>query len=126
MPTEVTLYYADWCEHCKKFKPEWDALKTTLDQLNIDHHEYEDAKDQQIISEDSVQGFPTIRIKKENDEYEYIGPRTASDLLQELGVQPQVGGATGELVDFHEKYLKYKDKYASLKKWMDNYKKSQQ
>ena len=30
---EVTLYYADWCGHCKTFKPEWFGFKGAYQQL---------------------------------------------------------------------------------------------
>ena len=124
MPTEITLYYADWCGHCTRFKPEWEALKNSLDQLDIGHNEYEESKNKKTVQDAGVEGFPTIRIKRDGTEYDYVGPRTAPDLLQELGISPQSGGANGEMPDFNEKYLKYKSKYGSLRKWMDNYKKT--
>lgn len=115
MPTKVSLYYANWCGHCNTFKPEWEALKNTLDQLNIEHDEFEESQNKKEVAEASIKGFPTIRISKDNSVYEYRGPRTAPDILYELGVQPQVGGGFNPNVDWKTKYLKYKNKYLDLK-----------
>ena len=90
--TKVTLYYANWCGHCKQFKPTWDALKKVFDQNNIDHTEYEDPKDEKIIQEAGVEGFPTIRIEKDNEEYEYNGGRDANSIIHEVLPNLQMGG----------------------------------
>ena len=28
---KVILYYAEWCGHCQRFKPEWAKLKEELE-----------------------------------------------------------------------------------------------
>ena len=33
--TKVTLYYADWCGHCTKFKPTWEGIKQVFKLNNI-------------------------------------------------------------------------------------------
>jgi len=121
MTVEVNLYYADWCGHCQRFKPEWEVLKTKLDDLGISHAEYEDSRNKDQISEAKIQAFPTIRVKTGTDEIEYNGPRTAGEILNFIGVVPeekknQQGGGS----PYKQKYMKYKAKYLSLKKWMDN------
>ena len=124
MTIEVNLYYADWCGHCRTFKPEWENLKTTLDKLGVSHNEYEDGTNKDDIQNAKVQGFPTIRIKVDKDEYDYSGPRTAPDILNFIGIVPeeikQDGGGEGKS-PYEARYLKYKAKYLSLKKWADEH-----
>jgi thiol-disulfide isomerase/thioredoxin len=122
--TEVNLYYAEWCGHCKNFKPEWENLKTALDDLGISHNEYEEGSNKNAIEEAKVEGFPTIRIKVDKDEFDYSGPRTAPAILDFIGVVPekmnskQTGGGD-KASPYEARYLKYKAKYLSLKKWAD-------
>lgn len=117
MSLEVNLYYANWCSHCQRFKPEWELIKTKLDEHGISHNEYEDSVNKNAIEEAEVAGFPTIRIVKDNAAHEYTGARTAADLLSYLNITPtqQGGGSTS----YHDKYLKYKAKYLHLKKLAD-------
>jgi len=125
MTREVTLYYANWCGHCQKFKPEWEVLKSTLDKFNISHHEYEDSQDSAIIAKENVQGFPTIRIKENGKEYEYTGPRQATEILHSLNVLPDIDNKA-DVAKFSAqlggdpyvyKLQKYKHKYETLYKW---------
>ena len=47
--TKITLYYADWCGHCKHFKSTWEALKPLFEKNNVDYAEFEDTKDEKVI-----------------------------------------------------------------------------
>lgn len=124
MTVEVNLYYAEWCGHCQKFKPEWENLKATLDDLGVSHNEYEDDTNKEEIKNAQVDGFPTIRIKVDKDEFDYSGPRTAPAILDYIGIIPdkvdQSGGSTNKS-PYEARYLKYKAKYLSLKKWADEH-----
>ena len=84
MSKKVTLFYADWCGHCKLFEPTWKELKKVFDKSNIKHEEYEDSKDEDVIAENNIQGYPTILIEDNNGKYEYNGGRDADSLLREL------------------------------------------
>jgi len=123
--SEISLYYADWCGHCKTFKPEWEALKTTLDDMGVSHKEYESDANPKEVEAKGIKGFPTILIKKDKKEYVYTGPREAPSILYEMGVLDdlQLGGrrknANKGESPYKGKYEKYKAKYMSLKKWMD-------
>jgi thiol-disulfide isomerase/thioredoxin len=121
---EVELYYANWCGHCKTFKPEWEVLKTKLNELGIRHNEFEESLNKQDVEKANISAFPTIRVKANGEQIEYNGRRSAADILNFLGVLPsnlnkkQTGGAAS--VDpFKQKYYKYKGKYLSLKKNMN-------
>tara|TARA_B100000902_G_C27188359_1_gene852562 strand:- start:356 stop:673 length:318 start_codon:yes stop_codon:yes gene_type:complete len=90
--TKVTLFYADWCSHCTRFKPTWDALKKVFDSNNVEYSEYEESKDQKFVEASGVEGFPTIKIEKDNQEYEYNGKRDVNDILHEVLPNLQIGG----------------------------------
>ena len=118
--TKITLYHANWCGHCKRFKPNWDSLKTFFDSNNIQHNEYEHSQNQKEIDQANIEGFPTIKINKNGKEYEYKGERTEEALKKELVNNVQSGGADLDEKMYKHKYLKYKKKYLSLKGGSDD------
>lgn len=103
MNTKITLYHANWCGHCKNFLPEWNALTKMLEKHNIDFEDFEDSRDGDIINNANIVGFPTIKIKKNDETYDYTGERSANGILNELGVQ--VGGSNSKRIMI--KYTKY-------------------
>ena len=133
--TKITLYHAEWCGHCKNFIPVWNELKTQLESHNIEHSEFEHSKDAKIIEASNIDGFPTIKINKNGDEYEYQGKRNKEDIMTELLKLTQSGGTLCpcgndikncekcnkvkvriDQVEYKHKYMKYKLKYLNLKK----------
>ncbi|QKF94309.1 thioredoxin [Fadolivirus algeromassiliense] len=130
----VILYFADWCGHCKKFKPEWNKLKIELKNMNISFAEYKDGTDDAVIQSAGIRGFPTIRI----DGKEYNGDRSIDAILSYLtsdkkgeldmkyqqcgggarfGFSPiSMRGGKGKSDEYYKiKYLKYKAKYMKLR-----------
>ncbi len=134
----VILYFAEWCGHCKTFKPEWKKLMQELDKKGIKYKEYEDSRDEAIIQSAGVKGYPTIKI----DGQEYNGNRTADAILEylfsdskdEIGkkydqcgggnkkfgftLRPMKGGSkeSAQKDEYYKiKYLKYKAKYMLLR-----------
>jgi thiol-disulfide isomerase/thioredoxin len=78
-----TLYYADWCPHCKTIKPvfsEWSSKKSIEVNgktvfLSMVEADAEPAK----VSEAGVKGYPTFMLKKaDGTSVEFNGERTAS------------------------------------------------
>lgn len=78
---KIMLCKADWCGHCKKFKPEWDIISND-EKLNtkVDFIIYDSEKDKEQIEKYKIQGFPTILIEKAGKISSYEGPRTAEAL----------------------------------------------
>ena len=91
--SEIVLYYANWCGHCQHFKPTWEALKPVFDKHGVKYSEYEESQNGDMIDKAGIQGFPTIRIKKDGNEYEYRGSRTADDIINEVIPDMQLGGS---------------------------------
>ena len=114
----ITLYHAEWCGHCRKFKPVWDQLKEKLKGSGIKVAEYEDGQNKQQVENAGITGFPTIRITKNGQTTDYQGPRDLDSILKALGYDDkksinQSGG--GEDSDYYlMKYMKYKSKYLQL------------
>ena len=72
--TEIYLFKAEWCGHCKAFKSTWEKIQQDLKSkytfITVDSDENKDQ-----IQQWNIKGFPTI-IKKTNDKaQEYIGSR---------------------------------------------------
>ena len=110
MNINITLYYADWCGHCVNFKSEWNKLKKRLDGTKIKCYEYESSTHPTEIKKANINGFPTIKITKNNETYDYIGERTMNAILKELNEQS--GGTNNN----YYKYYKNKNKYLKCKK----------
>ena len=82
----VALFYADWCPHCVSFKPDYKKAITnlngnkykgkTLRFIMVDCDKYKT-----IAKENSVSGFPTVKIlNDDNTSDEYSGERSYEGL----------------------------------------------
>jgi len=108
MTNKITLFHASWCGHCKNFLPEWEKLQELSKSLQIETVDYEVTNNKEIMQKAGIKGYPTIRITNNNNEYDYHGERTATDILKEFTDQ-SAGG------NLEYKYKKYKSKYLELK-----------
>ena len=63
--TKLVLFYADWCGHCQKVKPDWkkaaDSINTSEDKkmIMVNCGEGTD-EDQKVMKKYNVDGYPTI------------------------------------------------------------------
>jgi thiol-disulfide isomerase/thioredoxin len=57
-----TLYYADWCPHCKAVKPAFESWMGT--QKLVTAQMYEADKNAAEVQAANVKGFPTLVLKK--------------------------------------------------------------
>ena len=89
----LMLFYVDWCPHCKTAKPEWNALKEEYDGKNINGYivvfeEYncteESSEIEDLINKYDIQGYPTIKLIKDNQVVEYDAKPTKSTMEQFL------------------------------------------
>lgn len=89
----LMLFYVDWCPHCKTAKPEWETLKAEYDgkaingyTLNFVEHNCtnEDAEISELMDKYSIEGYPTIKLVKDNQIIEYDAKPTKSTMEQFL------------------------------------------
>ena len=57
-----TLYYADWCPHCKTVKPAFESWMSK--QTLVTAKMYEADKDSVAVQAAGVKGFPTFQLTK--------------------------------------------------------------
>jgi len=89
----LMLFYVDWCPHCKTAKPEWEALKSdyegkTINGYNLSFLEYncteESAEVSSLMDKYNIEGYPTIKLIKDNQVIEYDAKPTKSTMEQFL------------------------------------------
>ena len=89
----LMLFYVDWCPHCKTAKPEWESLKSQYDGKSIngytiDFVEYnctnESDEVSQLMDKYNIEGYPTIKLIKDNQVIEYDAKPTKSTMEQFL------------------------------------------
>jgi thiol-disulfide isomerase/thioredoxin len=89
------MYYAEWCGHCKRAKPEFQKLLDNYKgNIKIMAVNAESQEHSELVKSQKINGFPTIRYYPNgiSENYkEYDGGRTYSDFVQYLG---QVEGVT--------------------------------
>ena len=77
---KATLYYADWCGHCKTFKPTWKKIINEYkDNKNISFEDYEE-QDMTSKQLENIKYFPTILF---NDSL-YDGGRSYEEFSKEI------------------------------------------
>jgi thiol-disulfide isomerase/thioredoxin len=89
----LMLFYVDWCPHCKTAKPEWNALKEEYDGKTINGYiivfeEYnctdESSEIEELINKYKIDGYPTIKLIKDNQVIEYDAKPTKATMEQFL------------------------------------------
>jgi thiol-disulfide isomerase/thioredoxin len=89
----LMLFYVDWCPHCKTAKPEWETLKEEYEGKMVNGYiihftEYnctnETAEINQLMDKYSIEGYPTVKLLKDNQIIEYDAKPTKSTMEQFL------------------------------------------
>ena len=66
------LFYADWCKHCKNFKPIFDGeLKQKISDIPVKLEAIDSVKNPEITSKYNVSAFPTLILEVNNKVIEY-------------------------------------------------------
>lgn len=101
-PTEpmFVMYYANWCGHCKRTKPEFQKLMDNYNgNIKVAMIDCESSENKDLVENQQIKGFPTIRYYPNgiSENYEdYNGGRSYSDFVQYLG---NVTGVTDKAPD---------------------------
>ncbi len=89
----LMLFYVDWCPHCKTAKPEWENLRSEYEGKSINgynlmfvEHNCTNENDEvsQLMDKYNIEGYPTIKLVKDNQIIEYDAKPTKSTMEQFL------------------------------------------
>jgi len=106
--TVFVKFFAPWCGHCKKMKPDWDKLMKEFEGnsnvlvADVDCIGSGQSKCQEV----GVKGYPTIKFGDPDDLQDYKGGRSFADLQKFAGgLGPVCGPANLDLCDDEKKKL---------------------
>lgn len=89
----MMLFYTDWCPHCRTAKPEWESLKSEYDGKVVNGYtivmnEYDGESKtpevQELLDKYNVEGWPTIKLVKDNQVIDYDAKPTKATMVQFL------------------------------------------
>ena len=89
----MMLFYVDWCPHCKTAKPEWENLKSEYEGKQINGYnlvftEYncttESPETDELMNKYKIEGYPTVKLIKDNQVIEYDAMPTKDTMEQFL------------------------------------------
>lgn len=90
---ELILFYVDWCPHCKTAKPEWDQIKEQYQGREINGYTIiisehncteESAGNEEMLNKYKIEGYPTIKLLKDNQVIEFDAKPSKDNLEQFL------------------------------------------
>lgn len=84
----LKIFYAEWCGHCKKFKPIYEdelpklikehEINCTIDDIDAD-------KNEELVKKYGVKGFPTVILElADGTKIPYDGPRESAPIIEFL------------------------------------------
>jgi len=88
---ELILFYADWCPHCKTAKPEWEQVKSEYSGKQVNGYTLifnevnctnESPDVEKMMNTYKIEGFPTIKLVKDNQVVDFDAKPTKSALTQ--------------------------------------------
>lgn len=81
---ELYFFYTDWCPHCKSAKPIWEDLKKNTKMINDIKINYIDVNcetEKELADKFNIEGYPTIKLIKNNQVIEYDAKPDKETLL---------------------------------------------
>lgn len=102
----MVLFYAPWCGHCKKFKPEYEKAAPTLRKDGFYLAKVDATAEKELAKKFEIRGYPTTKFFIKGEAIDYTGGRTESGVIEWVKKKSQPPTKPLETVDDVEKFLK--------------------
>ena len=102
----LVMFYAPWCGHCKKFKPELEKAAAVLRKENLYVAKVDATVEKKLAEKFGVRGYPTVKFFKKGVPMEYTGGRKESEVLNWVRKK---SGPAFQLIKTFEEYQKLKE-----------------
>jgi len=86
----IYLFFADWCPHCTKAKPEWEKFEADnngktindwrINCIQVDCSDSSEPEAANMINKFGITTYPTIKMMRDNEVYEFDAKITAKNL----------------------------------------------
>ncbi|EDV56416.1 protein disulfide-isomerase A3 [Drosophila erecta] len=111
--TTLVMFYAPWCGHCKRLKPEYakaaELVKDDDPPIKLAKVDCTEAG-KETCSKYSVSGYPTLKIFRQDEvSQDYNGPREASGIAKYMRAQVGPASKTVRTIAELTKFLDTKD-----------------
>ncbi len=80
-PIILVEFYAPWCGHCKQLAPEYEAAAEKLKEHNIPLAKVDATANEDLARRYEIQGYPTMKVFRQGNPYDYDGPRRADGII---------------------------------------------
>ena len=77
----LVMFYAPWCGHCKKFKPELEKAAAVLRKENLIIAKVDATVEKGLAEKYHVKGYPTIKFFKKGSPIDYNAGRKEQDVI---------------------------------------------
>ena len=77
----LVMFYAPWCGHCKKFKPELEKAAAVLRKENLIIAKVDATVEKSLAEKYKVRGYPTVKFFKKGVASDYTAGRTQQDVI---------------------------------------------
>jgi len=77
---KIINFDTEWCGFSKQFKPVWNRFMNNVDSEKIKCENINCDENPDICKKYNITGYPTVKLIKDNDEYDFDGRRTVDDL----------------------------------------------
>ena len=77
----LVMFYAPWCGHCKKFKPELEKAAAVLRKENLIVAKVDATVEKNLAKKYEVRGYPTVKFFIKGKPIEYTAARKEEDVI---------------------------------------------
>ena len=98
----IAFFYAPWCGHCKRAKPEISAasVRSPLAFVAVDCTDTDAIAAKNLCQAEGIQSYPTIKyFEKGKGSFKYAGPRTAAALVEYASMMQEEYQTTGSAAE---------------------------